>query len=120
MSDTDHWLLPHKGKENIMASIAIWKIVLVFALVFAAGFLDGRATSGKGGNYNRPPQVTITEMEPAVTITNCFIEPKDGGIPGMNTPGPLILDGYAIVPWDRYQCLVDEIERLRKREPNEA
>ena len=30
-----------------MESIAIWKIVLVFALVFAAGFLDGRATSGK-------------------------------------------------------------------------
>ena len=69
---------------------------------------------------DRPPQVTITEMEPAVTITNCFIESKDGGIPGINTPGPLILDGYAIVPWDRYQDLVDEIERLRKREPNEA
>ena len=66
-----------------MASIAIWKIVLVFALVFAAGFLGGCATAGK----------SIPQQIPDALNQACALYTKA-------KPEVLAARSYAVAHWN--------------------
>jgi hypothetical protein len=52
-------------------------------------------------------------MEEKSCVKNCNVVLRDGDHQGLDIPGGVTLDGYAIVPDDRYKKLVAERRLLR-------